>query len=176
MFRNLTVRKLCTMAMLIALTVVLSLLSGYLRIGTAIKLSVSFVSVYIAAALLGPLAGGTVGALADVISYFINPVGAFLWPLTILEFFYGVLYGLCFSPKKKHYFRTRLSLCVGAQLLLNILAKSYVLMSFGYAPAPFGAAILVRLLPALIQAALQVIVIVIFEKFYIGKFAAMMKK
>ena len=71
---KLTVKQLCTIAMLIALTAVLSCIAGNLRIGNAVKFSVSFVSVYVSGALFGPVWGGFVGAAADVISHFANPV------------------------------------------------------------------------------------------------------
>ena len=89
-------KKLCVIAMLMALTVVLSYLSGYMRIGTFMKFSISFVSVYIASALYGPLAGGFVGAGADIISCFVFPMGTLVWEITLIECFYGVLFGIIF--------------------------------------------------------------------------------
>ena len=65
--KKMSTKEVCIIAMLIAVTVVLSFISGYLRTPVG-KLNISFVSVYVCAAMFGPLAGGLVGALADLIS------------------------------------------------------------------------------------------------------------
>jgi ECF transporter S component (folate family) len=91
------IKKISLIAMLVAITVILGYISGFLRIGNITKISVSFISVYIAAIFIGPVAGGFVGAVADFISYIVNPTGAYLWQLTLLEFVYGFLFGIVFE-------------------------------------------------------------------------------
>ena len=102
--KKIKTKKLCVIAMLLAITVVLSYISGYLRIGMGIKLTISFISVYLAAALYGPFAGAFVGAMADVISCIVNPVGALIWQLTLIELCYGFMYGIFFFKKKRCMF------------------------------------------------------------------------
>ena len=87
-----TTKNVCTLGLLIAITVVLSWISGYLRIGNISKLSISFVSVFIAAYAFGGITGGLVGVLADLISCFINPIGPLMIQITLIEFVFGFIY------------------------------------------------------------------------------------
>lgn len=93
-FKKISTRDLCFMAMLVAITLMLSAVSGYLRIGDAIKFNISFISVYVGAALYGPLAGGIIAAMADIISFLINPTGAFIPIFTVMEFVNGLFFGV----------------------------------------------------------------------------------
>ena len=60
------IKKLCTVSMLIAVSVVLG---AYLtvRIGGGIKITFKFVTVFMSAYLFGPIVGGLVGLLSDII-------------------------------------------------------------------------------------------------------------
>ena len=156
--------------MLIALTVVLSFLSGFLRVGNISKISISFISVYFAAAAYGPLTGGLVGACADIASYIINPTGVFLWPLSVIEFFYGFLFGVLFFKdfKKKETVRFgvfKIILCVLIRFITDLLLKTTVLMSAGYLPKDFNAAIILRLPSALTMALIQIVVLFLINRF-----------
>ena len=171
---KLTVKQLCTIAMLIALTAVLSCIAGNLRIGNAVKFSVSFVSVYVSGALFGPVWGGFVGAAADVISHFANPVGAYLWQLTLIELVYGALYGVFFWRSRRKKIKTpalSVLLCVLIQFLINVFLKTYILKDLGFmGDLSFAACILTRLLSCLFMVALQFVTVYVIEKRYIDKF------
>lgn len=178
--KKLTVKQLCTLAMLIALTAVLSYFTANLRIGNSIKFTVSFISVYISGALFGPLLGGFVGAAADVISYFINPVGAYIWQFTFIEFIYGFLYGLIFYKNgkiKKSGITDKtagclaaVAICVILQFAFNIFVKTYFLMSLGFMPDLYWADVLTRLPSCAVMAVIKFIAIFITEKTYIKLF------
>lgn len=124
---KLTTKNLCKIGLLIALTFVLSAISGYLRIGNISKLSISFVSVFASSYIFGGIIGGFVGAVADVISYIINPTGAFIPLLTLIEFVYGFIYGVFFYNVKisRYYLFVVISGIV--QFILNIFLKTYIL-------------------------------------------------
>lgn len=68
-----------------------------------LKIGFSFVPIVIAAVLYGPIAGGMVAAIGDVISAFLFPVGAYFPGFTLTAFLAGVLYGL-FLKKKASFF------------------------------------------------------------------------
>ncbi len=166
--KKLTTRELCMVAMLVAITTVLSYISGYLRIGNAIKFSVSFVSVYVAAAAFGPVIGGFVGIAADILSHLFNPIGAYLWQLGIIEFVYGALFGVFFyvrHPGKKPVWKkvATVGLCVAFQFVVNAVLKTYILMGAGYMPADFGAAFYIRLPAAIVMAVIQFIALAVLE-------------
>lgn len=119
--------KICTVAMLVAVSFVLGALS--IRIGAGIKISFKFIPVFVCSALFGPLMGGLCGALADFLSYFLNPgSGAFMPQITLVEFLYGFSFGLFFYKSelinKKNILKT--IVCV----LLNTLVLSLGVMSF----------------------------------------------
>lgn len=121
-------KQLCTVAMLIALSFILGAFS--LRIGVGIKVSFKFLPVFLCSALFGPLMGGLCGALSDVVSYIVNPVGAFLWQYTLIEFLYGVSFGLFFYKKSGLNVENiiRLVICISINtVLLSTLANAYIL-------------------------------------------------
>lgn len=127
MKKTLNTHKICTIAMLVAIAFVLGALS--IRIGAGIKISFKFLPVFVCSALFGPLMGGLCGALADFLSYFLNPgSGAFMPQITFVEFLYGFSFGLFFYKSelitKKNILKT--AICV----LLNTLVLSLGLMSF----------------------------------------------
>jgi len=121
-------KKLCIVAMLIAISFILGTFS--LRVGVGIKVSFKFLSVFLCSALFGPLMGGLCGALSDIVSYIVNPVGAFLWQYTLIEFLYGVSFGLFFYNKSGITANNivRMIICISLNtILLSTLANAYIL-------------------------------------------------
>lgn len=164
--KRLSVNQLCMVSVLTAVTAVLSIISGYLRVGSFGKISISFISVYISAAAFGPFIGGLVGALADIISYAANPIGVYLWPLAFIEYAYGFVFGLFFyrasSGVKVGY--VKIAFCVLLQFVANITLKTFILMKFGCAPLNYTAAAIIRIPSCLIAAILQFTIISAMEK------------
>lgn len=120
-------KKICTTAMLVAIAFLLGAAS--LRIGSGIKISFKFLPVFVCSALFGPFYGGLCGALADFLSYFLNPGGGSLIPqITVVEFLYGFSFGIFFHKcaylNKKNVLKA--ALCV----LFNTLLLSLGVMSF----------------------------------------------
>lgn len=166
-FKKPSVGRLCTISMLVAVTAVLSVMSGYLRIGSFGKISISFFSVYIAAAMFGPFTGGLVGAVADFVSYVVNPIGIYLWPLAIIEYAVGFVFGLFFFSKTEQIKKTSFTktiLCVLVLFAVNAVPKTLVLMHYGYAPSNYTAAFLLRLPSNILTMIIQFVVINSTEK------------
>ena len=91
-----TTQMLTRMAILIALTIILSrILSIRIPIGGAEGLRIGFgpLPVIFAGIFMGPLAGGIVGAIADLIGYFINPMGPYLPHFTLTAALRGIIPG-----------------------------------------------------------------------------------
>lgn len=135
--RRMSVRELCIMAMLVAITIALSYVSGFLRIGDSIKFNISFISVYIGAVLFGPIAGGVIAAMADVISFVANPTGAFIPVFTIMEFINGMFFGLLlFNPdsEKRSLIKVFVLalLCASLQFGVNMFWRTYELARLYY--------------------------------------------
>ena len=88
-------QKLTTAAMLLAMAVVIHLFAITLYVGGVPALRISFAGIFnnTTAILFGPVFGGIQRALHDVISHFVRPMGAFLWPITVVAFLRGVATG-----------------------------------------------------------------------------------
>ena len=152
-FPKLTTNTVCSLGLLIAITVVLSIISGHLRIGNISKLSISFVSVFIAAYAFGGITGGLVGALADLISCFVNPVGPLMIQITLIEFVFGFIYGLFFYKTCKKKYIALVLICDTIQFVTNIFLKTAVLS------ASYGTALNVFLISRLPMCIIQMIII-----------------
>ncbi len=171
-----TVKDLCTLAILIAITVLLGIYCT-VRIGAGIKISFKFISVFVTAALFGPLWGGAVCAIADVVAFFINPVGGvFLPQVTMVEFLYGFTFGLFFyNMASWQNVKTilRVIVCVILQItLLNLCLTTYFLMPI--MNMSFNALLVMRSVSALISMAIQLVVLSFLCK-YISSFRRILK-
>jgi ECF transporter S component (folate family) len=108
--------------MLLALKVVLGMFT--LNVSPVLKIGFSFLPVAAAGMLFGPLAGGMVGALGDIVSYFISPTGPYFPGFTLNAFLAGFLYGLFLYKKNVTFVRTfcaKASVTVCVSFLLNPL-------------------------------------------------------
>lgn len=129
-------KKLCICAMLIAIAFVLGSFS--LRVGVGIKISFKFIPVVICAVFFGPVYAGLCGAISDILAYFVNSAGGYLWQYTLIEFLYGFSYGLFFKNadklNKKTIIMTIICVLLNTIVLTNF-ADAYVLkdlMGRGY--------------------------------------------
>lgn len=160
---KLSTKTVCSLGLLIAITVVLSMISGHLRIGNISKLSISFISVFIAAYAYGGITGGLVGALADVISCFVNPVGPFMLQITLIEFVFGFIYGLFFYKTNLKFYIPIVILCDLIQFITNILLKTLVL-SLSY-NTPFNVFFISRMPMCVLQMVIILVVIILIRPF-----------
>ena len=94
---SITTQMLTRMALLIALNIILSrFLSVRVPLGGAEGLRIGFGSlpVIFAGVFMGPVAGGIVGAVGDLVGYFINPIGAYMPHFTLTAALRGIIPGL----------------------------------------------------------------------------------
>lgn len=126
---EISTKNLCKIGLLIAITIVLSAISGYLRIGNISKLSISFISVFVSSYAYGGIIGGFVGAAADIISFIVNPTGPFIPLLTIIEFMYGYIYGIFFFNTPKNKYIPFVFISGAIQFIINIFIKTLILSS-----------------------------------------------
>lgn len=171
-FPKLTTKTVCSLGLLIAITIVLSMVSGHLRIGNFSKLTISFVSVFIAANAFGGITGGLVGALADIISCFVNPVGPFMIQLTLIEFIFGFIYGMFFYKTDSKYYIPLVVMCDIIQFAANIIIKTAVL-SLSYKTA-FNVFFISRLPMCFVQMIIIFVVLILIKPF-LKTFSKMVK-
>ncbi len=162
-FPKLNTKNVCLLGLLIAITFVLSSVSGYLRIGNISKLTISFISIFIAAYSYGGLVGGFVAVIADLISCFVNPVGPLMLQITLIEFIFGFTYGFFFYKTTKKMYIINVFVCSVIQLIINILFKTLVLsISF---VTPYYVLFLSRLPMCIIQFIMIFAVLILIKDF-----------
>ncbi len=92
MKKQMNVRVLTTAGMLVAVAVVF----GFFKIPITqiIEIRFQFLPIACGAMLFGPVVGGIIGALADILGYLVKPTGPFFPGFTLSAVIQGILYGL----------------------------------------------------------------------------------
>ncbi len=117
--------------MLVAISIVLS----FLRVVISSVLEISFAFLPLAAGglLYGPVVGGIMGILSDVLGYFIRPNGPFFPGVTLNALISGLLYGL-FLYKKPVTLKRVIIVNALITILINLLLNSlWLSMMYGKA-------------------------------------------
>lgn len=173
-FQKLTTKKFCILSLLVAITAILSIYCTF-RVGNAIKIPFKFISVFLTAATLGPVWGGVVALLGDILNVFLAPSGAWLPPITVIEFLYGFVFGIFFYKRsfsgKSYILRT--ILCLLVLFIIDLGLTSFILKSAGYFPT-FLTAVGIRSTAAVIKIIIQGIFILI-SSGYMKKFRALVE-
>lgn len=91
---------------MIALNVVLTELAKLLPFAQIVRVSLSFIPIAAAAVLYGSVPAGVSAALADIISFFIFPDGAYFPGFTASAFLAGIFFGILLYKKKPSLIRT----------------------------------------------------------------------
>ena len=118
-------RTIAACGMLLALKLVLGLFT--VNVSSLLKIGFSFLPIAAAGALFGPVVGGVVGAVGDVLGYFISPTGPYFPGFTLNAFLSGFLYGLVLYRKAVKPVRT-VAAKVLVMLVVNMLLNPLWLM------------------------------------------------
>ena len=120
-----TTKTICMLGLLIAITIVLSMISGRLRFGIYSKLTVSFISIFVVAYYYGGILGGTASAIADIFSYFMFG-GMLIVPIVFIEFIFGFISGVFFYKTNSKTYLQKTLIFSTMQFFTNIFFKSYI--------------------------------------------------
>jgi ECF transporter S component (folate family) len=134
-----TALSITFVALFTSLAIVLNAL--YLPITNTLKLSFQYIPISLAAIITGPIGGGLVGALADVIGFFLNADGPFTPLFTISGFLEGFIMGLFLYNSKR---RTPISVIL-SRVTVNIFV--YFILNSIWLKLLYGKAI-IPMLPA----------------------------
>ena len=146
-------RTLTTLAMLIAIEVILS---RFLSINAwNIKIGFGFVPVVIAAILYGPLAGGIVGALSDFIGALLFPIGTYFPGFTLSSFLMGVVFGL-FLYKKQSWLQGLAAVGINQFILGLFLNTFWISVLYG---SPYVPLLATRVFQSILLTVVQLICI-----------------
>lgn len=130
--KKITVKEITYYAMLIALNVILTRI-GSIRIGgggTEItRIGFGGYPIIFAGLVLGPIAGGIVGAIGDLVGMLMFPMGPFMPQFTIIAALTGIIPGLIMMMFKDEDSQTstwKLFLAIGlGQIITSILLTPY---------------------------------------------------
>jgi len=117
--------------MLVAIGVVLSFVK--IVLSPVLEISFSFLPLAAGGLLYGPVVGGIMGILTDVLGYFIRPNGPFFPGFTLSALISGILYGLLLYKKPVTWTRV---IIVGALITVFInlgLTSLWLSMMYGKA-------------------------------------------
>ena len=115
-------KSLVTMAVLLALAVVLGFVS--VQVTDSLRVGFSFLPNALSGQLFGPVGGMLVGGLADILKYIVKPTGPFFPGFTISGILGGLIYGLVLF--RKPFTLPRVILChVLIAVFINMLLNTY---------------------------------------------------
>ncbi|MCM1258036.1 MAG: folate family ECF transporter S component [Roseburia sp.] len=157
MYTKVNARCVSMIGVLVALEIVLSRFTIHTW---NLKIGFCFVPVVVAAIFYGPVAAGLVGAIGDVLSAVLFPVGVFFPGFTLTAFLTGVVFG---ALLKKRQTLPNVLLSVGiVQLVLSQgLNTFFISLFYG---SPFASLFFTRIYQTLIMSAVQVAGIVLISK------------
>ena len=125
-------------ALLTSISVVLKLFLGITvdMFGGLVKdINLSPTTIMFSGMMLGPVYGGLVGALTDILVYIVRPLGSYNPIFTITNALMGILPALFFLKSQKHSL-LRISLSTAfTQILCSFIINTLTLILMGFLPA-----------------------------------------
>ncbi len=137
-------------ALLIAMGIVLGQFS--IQVTDQMKIGVSFVPTQMTANLFGPVVGGIMGGVADILKFIIKPTGPFLIGYTLSAILGPVIYGMMLYRQPISFWRILLSKLVVA-VVINLFLGTF--WSYYYFHAPYWASLPAKALQQVIQVPVQ---------------------
>lgn len=127
-----SIKDMAYMSLMIALNIVLSRMASIkIPVGGVETIRIGFggFPIIFSGIVLGPLAGGIVGGVGDVIGYWLNPMGAYMPHFTISAALTGIIPGFLIKAfKKSEYSFGQLFLAIGiGQTITSIIMVPYFL-------------------------------------------------
>jgi ECF transporter S component (folate family) len=125
-------RKITTIGLLIALSIILTRIAS-LRIAIGgvegIRIGLGGLPIILGGLLFGPLSGGLVGAISDLLGYFINPIGVYMPHFTLTSALTGIIPALVLKlSQKKEITVLELGVAITAgQIITSLVLVPYFL-------------------------------------------------
>ena len=143
-------KTLVITALLIAIGIILGQFS--IQLTETTKIGISFIATQMTANLFGPVVGGIMGGVADILKFIIKPTCPFLVGYTISAILGPMIYGVMLYKNPISFWIILLSKVVVA-ILINLLLGTF--WSYHYFGAAFWAAIPAKLIQQVIQVPVQ---------------------
>ena len=122
------IQRLTVSAMLLAISVIF----GFFKIPLSqiSEIRLQFLPVAAEGILFGPLYGGIVGGLSDILCYIVRPTGAFFPGFTLSAVIQGVIYGLLLK-KDQSPLRILIAQALDTVIVSMILNPLWLMMLYG---------------------------------------------
>ena len=157
MKKKFDLKIVAVLGLMIALEIVLS----RFQIHTSdLKLGFGFVPIVVAAVLYGPIAGGMVGAIGDVASAILFPVGSYFPGFTVTAFLTGVIFGL-FLYKKESIPNVVLSVLLTQAVISQFVNTYFISILYGN---PYWPLFVTRLAQTAAMSIVQIAFIILINK------------
>lgn len=151
--QNITTQRLVMLSLMVSLNVILS---RFLSISTQeIKIGFSFIPVAIAAITLGPIYGGIVGGLGDLVGALLFPIGAYFPGFTLCAFLTGWIYGMILHKQQSNK-RIIIAVVVSEVICSLLINTLWLTILYGM---PYGATLMVRSVQSSIMTIVEIVVI-----------------
>lgn len=134
------IRILATAGMLIALAALFSFFS--VPVTQTLEVRFKFIPIACGGWLFGPVIGGLIGGLADIIGYLVKPTGPFMPGFTISTVLTGVIYGIFLHRRQPTLKRILSAVLVNAALVSFLFNTANLCLTYGL---PWKATLLTRL-------------------------------
>lgn len=157
MHTKMSVKAVSAVGILVAMEVILARFSIHTW---NLKIGFSFVPIVVAAIFYGPIAGGLVGAIGDVVSAVLFPVGAYFPGFTLTAFLTGMVFGWFFQ-KKVTVWNTVLSVLVVQGVISQLMNTYWISFLYG---SPFVPLFLTRLYQTAAMCIVQIAVILLMDR------------
>lgn len=160
-------QNLAMCGMLLSLRILIGYFSNLtLAVTPDIKIGFTFLPIAITGILFGPTSAGILGALGDIISFLIIPMGTYFPGWTISGMLIGILYGIFLYEQPKLI--VRLIICeLTVGIFVEILLGSFWLyLQFSKG---FWITAAVRSLKTLIAIPIEIVLIAVFDKFVLSQ-------
>ena len=137
------VRRLTVSAMLLAISVIF----GFFKIplSQVSEIRLQFLPVAVEGMLFGPLYGGILGGLSDILCYIVRPTGAFFPGFTLSAILQGVIYGLILK-KDQGLVRILIAQGLDTVLVSLILNPLWLMILYGNGFIEFFTARIIKVL------------------------------
>jgi Putative regulator of cell autolysis len=122
-------RTLTGAALATAFTVVIDFFR--IVVTQSMEITFGFLGIVVAGMLYGPVVGGLVGAMADVIGYVLRPTGPFFFGFTFNNIVSGVIYGLFLYKKEQSLKRFAAALLTENIIVILILTPMWLNIMYG---------------------------------------------
>jgi ECF transporter S component (folate family) len=165
------VHSLAAIAMLLALRVVLGIFANTSlpMFGNTVKISLAFLPIALTGAVFGPIPAALVGALGDIVSFMIMPMGAYSPGFTISGLLTGLIYGFALYKNQITIQRVIIGWMVNMLVVETFLAAYWLYI---FPPnLPYAPTLISRFISVAVKCIPEILII-----FGVGKLVARLDK